>query len=616
MAESRLDADRGCAGSRCGSTCSRASSSTPGSWSGWSTRTRSPGSPRTRRSSRRRSPAAATTTSRSRELLESTDDPREIFFELAIDDVRDACDVLRPVWDADRRRRRLRRRSRSTRASRSTRRRRSSRRSTCTRGSTGRTSTSRSRPRARACRRSRSAIAARHPDQRDADLLARALRRGRRRLPARRSRGSSTGGDPSKVTSVASFFVSRLDTEADARLEALGNTELAGQARDREREARLQALPGGLRRRRAGSGSQPRARRCSGRSGPRPRPRTRPTATCMYVEELIGPDTVNTMPLETLEAFPTTARCAATRCSRASTEAEQLLADLARGGRRLRRRRGQARDRGRPEVRRRLRRADRGHRGQAGRAGGDVTTERRELVARIWSRDPTVWTGADEARWLGWLDEPFRMRDDVDRCCGSPRTSSSDVDAVVLLGMGGSSLAPEVLRQSFGVETLPRPRHDASRRRSARLEAKLDLEAHALHLGVEVGLDARDPLAHRLLLEARAARRAVGGDHRPGLARSPSSRTSASSPPSSPASRRSAAATRRSRRSGSCPAALMGVDVAGLLDRAMRDGRRLPARRGQPGPRARAGARRGVAGRPRQGVPPRRRRVRRSGSSS
>ena len=37
-----------------------------------------------------------------------------------------------------------------------------------------------------------------------------------------------------------------------------------------------------------------------------------------------------------------------------------------------------------------------------------VATE--QLVERIWSRDPTVWTGADEAQWLGWLDEPIRMR--------------------------------------------------------------------------------------------------------------------------------------------------------------------------------------------------------------
>ena len=73
---------------------------------------------------------------------------------LAIADVRDACDVLRPVWDRTEAPT-VTRRSRSTPASRSTRRRPSSRRSTCTRASTGRTSTSRSRPRARACPRSR-----------------------------------------------------------------------------------------------------------------------------------------------------------------------------------------------------------------------------------------------------------------------------------------------------------------------------------------------------------------------------------------------------------------------------------------------------------------------------
>jgi len=82
-----------------------------------------------------------------------------------------------------------------------------------------------------------------------------------------------------------------------------------------------------------------------------------------------------------------------------------------------------------------------------------LTTERRELVARIWSRDPTVWTGSDEARWLGWLDEPSRMRDDVDLLLRLGADLVEDVDHIVLLGMGGSSLAPEVLRQSFGVET-------------------------------------------------------------------------------------------------------------------------------------------------------------------
>ena len=36
------------------------------------------------------------------------------------------------------------------------------------------------------------------------------------------------------------------------------------------------------------------------------------------------------------------------------------------------------------------------------------------LVERIWARDATVWTGTDEEKWLGWLDQPSRMREDVD----------------------------------------------------------------------------------------------------------------------------------------------------------------------------------------------------------
>jgi len=72
-----------------------------------------------------------------------------------------------------------------------------------------------------------------------------------------------------------------------------------------------------------------------------------------------------------------------------------------------------------------------------------------ELVERIWERDPTVWTGKDEAQWLGWLDEPLRMRQrlvELDRLA----EAAADADDLVLLGMGGSSLAPEVLRRAFG----------------------------------------------------------------------------------------------------------------------------------------------------------------------
>jgi transaldolase / glucose-6-phosphate isomerase len=72
-----------------------------------------------------------------------------------------------------------------------------------------------------------------------------------------------------------------------------------------------------------------------------------------------------------------------------------------------------------------------------------------ELVERIWERDPTVWTGHDEAQWLGWLDEPLRMRQRVAELAGFAAGVAEDADDVVLLGMGGSSLAPEVLARAF-----------------------------------------------------------------------------------------------------------------------------------------------------------------------
>jgi len=72
-----------------------------------------------------------------------------------------------------------------------------------------------------------------------------------------------------------------------------------------------------------------------------------------------------------------------------------------------------------------------------------------ELVDRIWSRDPTVWTGGDEAQWLGWLDEPLRMRERVDELLAF--ASEVRPQRVCLLGMGGSSLAPEVMRRLFRV---------------------------------------------------------------------------------------------------------------------------------------------------------------------
>jgi transaldolase / glucose-6-phosphate isomerase len=73
-----------------------------------------------------------------------------------------------------------------------------------------------------------------------------------------------------------------------------------------------------------------------------------------------------------------------------------------------------------------------------------------DLVERLWARDSTLWTGHDESRWLGWLDEPSRMRERVDELEEFARSVWEDAfESAVLLGMGGSSLAPEVLRRAY-----------------------------------------------------------------------------------------------------------------------------------------------------------------------
>jgi glucose-6-phosphate isomerase len=76
-----------------------------------------------------------------------------------------------------------------------------------------------------------------------------------------------------------------------------------------------------------------------------------------------------------------------------------------------------------------------------------------EIVERIWARDPAIWTGRDEGKWLGWLDEPWRMREDVELLLTFADLVVDRIDAVVLLGMGGSSLAPEVIKRTFRQET-------------------------------------------------------------------------------------------------------------------------------------------------------------------
>jgi transaldolase/glucose-6-phosphate isomerase len=207
-----------------------------------------------------------------------------------------------------------------------------------------------------------------------------------------------------------------------------------------------------------------------------------------------------------------------------------------------------------------------------------VATE--ELVRRIWSRDASVWTGADEAEWLGWLDEPVRMQAHVEDLF--ELGARADYEDVVLLGMGGSSLAPEVIRRTFGARGFHvlDTTHPAAIRR---LDDELDLARTLFVAASKSGttLETRSHLDHfwersgqrwdgfvavtdpgsalerlageRSFLDVFAGEPSIGG------------RYSALSP------------------FGMLPAALMGVDVLRLLQRAeeMRDACR--EEQGNPG---------------------------------
>ena len=110
------------------------------------------------------------------------------------------------------------------------------------------------------------------------------------------------GGDLGSVISVASFFVSRVDTEADKRLEAVGRQDLQGKLAVANAKLAYerwgQIFSGERWEKLAGAGA--RTQRCLWASTSTKNPAYRDV---LYVEELIGPDTVNTMPSETIEAF-------------------------------------------------------------------------------------------------------------------------------------------------------------------------------------------------------------------------------------------------------------------------------------------------------------------------
>ena len=151
--------------------------------------------------------------------------------------------------------------------------------------------------------------------------------RGLERLVAR-------GGDPKGVHSVASFFVSRVDSEADKRLEAVGSKEaLALRGKLAIANARLayehyeQVFSGERWEFLAGKGANTQRPLWASTSTKNPEYRD-----VMYVEELIGPNTVNTMPQETISAFQDHGEVRGDTVTKGVAKAHALLEQLAKVG--------------------------------------------------------------------------------------------------------------------------------------------------------------------------------------------------------------------------------------------------------------------------------------------
>jgi transaldolase / glucose-6-phosphate isomerase len=286
------------------------------------------------------------------------------------------------------------------------------------------------------------------------------------------------GGDIARVHGVASFFVSRIDgvidKEIDARLKAgAGDEEAAFRAlRGRvaianakiayQRYLALIASPRWRALAAAGATPQRLLWASTGTKDPA-------FSDVLYVETLIGPDTVNTMPPATLAAFRDHGNVAATLAAdveasrRVLAESERLGLDLdgvtdgliVEGVEKF----SQAFDALLGAVAgKRAKFLGPALNGQSMVLPADLDAAMKEALAgaaakgwtrRLWAKDASLWTGADESGWLGWL--AAGARDTVDLAAlEALRARAKDVDHALLLGMGGSSLGPAVLATIFG----------------------------------------------------------------------------------------------------------------------------------------------------------------------
>jgi transaldolase/glucose-6-phosphate isomerase len=278
-------------------------------------------------------------------------------------------------------------------------------------------------------------------------------------------------GKPLDRHSVASFFVSRVDTEVDKRLEALGHTELAGRAGLANARAAYRAFQ------RVFEGERFAPLREAG--CPVQRPLWASTGVknpqypeTLYVDGLVGPHTVNTMPLPTLlatrQSGEVTGATAADdpqadldALSDAGIDLDDVTAKLLRDGIEafmvpmaklldgIERKR-EAVVTGRPATIE----ADLPAELEEPLAARVRRAAEEDVARRIWQRDGTLWApeGTPEVTdRLGWLTIADKMLEEADALDAFVAECKADgLTDAVLLGMGGSSLAPEVFRLSYG----------------------------------------------------------------------------------------------------------------------------------------------------------------------
>jgi transaldolase / glucose-6-phosphate isomerase len=306
------------------------------------------------------------------------------------------------------------------------------------------------------------------------ERVAEAYIAGLERYAARR-------GDLKRVASVASFFISRIDTAIDAivaaRLQAgtsanetnllHGLTGKVALANAKLTYQRYQELFSGRRwQALAGQGAQ--TQRLLWASTGTKNPSYRDV---IYIEELIGPDTVNTIPPATFDAFRDHGRPRASLVedvvSAADTmatlaevgismkdvtdkllvEGVQLFSDAF--GKLLNAVEKQTREAGAG----RLNRLTYTLPEPLAAAVKDSLTEWRAegKVRKLWGRDASLWSGRDEAEWLGWLGITNGQIAHIERLTAIREAArGAGFSQVLLLGMGGSSLGPEVIKTTFG----------------------------------------------------------------------------------------------------------------------------------------------------------------------